>query len=117
MDSVILLLLILGSIFTIIVVLLQPGKGDLTATFGGLSGQFGTMFGMTKTKNILSTVTKVLIAAIFLLALVVNRFFIGGDSSQGQVIKPVTEGAKTPASNIAPPPIQTAPKTEPKNDK
>jgi len=115
MVSIISIIIILSSIFMIAVVLLQPGKGDLTATFGGLSGQFGTMFGMQKTKNILSTITKVLAVIIFVLALLVNRFFVGSTTTiEGQAVKPVTEGANVPASNIAPPPIQQVPETEQK---
>lgn len=115
MVSLISIIIILSSLFLIAVVLLQPGKGDLTATFGGLSGQFGTMFGMQKTKNILSTITKVLAAILFVLALLVNRFFVGSTTTgEGQVVKPVTEGAKVPASNIAPPPVQQIPEAEPK---
>ena len=110
MFSLVGILIILASLFVIIAVLLQPGKGDLTATFGGLSGQFGTMFGMQKTKNILSSTTKVLIGIIFVFALLVNRFFVSSVGSQtGQVVKPVTEGAKLPASNLAPPPVTNQP--------
>ena len=110
MFSLIGILIILASIFLIIAVLLQPGKGDLTATFGGLSGQFGSMFGMQKTKNILSTTTKVLVASIFVLALLVNRFFVSGVGHQtGQTVKPVTEGAKVPVGNLAAPPVQQQP--------
>lgn len=114
MYAVTLILLILLSIFTIIVVLLQPGKGDLTATFGGISSQFGSMFGMQKTKNMLTTTTKVLIATLFILTLLVNRFFVGSTTNQQRVIKPITEGAKVPAGNIAPPPVKTMPEAQPK---
>ncbi len=114
MYSILLLLILLASIFTIIVVLLQPGKGDLTATFGGISSQFGSMFGMQKTKNILTTATKILVATLFILALVVNRFFVGSEGNTQKVVKPVTEGAKVPTGNIAPPPVQTMPEAQPK---
>ena len=115
MVAFISIIIILASIFAVVVVLLQPGKGDLTATFGGLSSQFGSMFGMTKTKNILTTITKVLVGIIFVLALLVNKFFVdqSGQTEQ-RVIKPITEGAKVPASNIAPPPVQNQPNTTPK---
>ena len=111
MFSLLGILIILASIFLIIAVLLQPGKGDLTATFGGLSGQFGTMFGMQKTKNILSSTTKVLIGIIFVFAILVNRFFVSSVTHQAgtSIVKPVTEGAKLPASNLAPPPVQSQP--------
>ena len=114
MYAVSLILLILLSIFTIIVVLLQPGKGELTATFGGISSQFGSMFGMQKTKNILTTTTKVLIGTLFVLTLLINRFFVGTNTSQQHVVKPITEGAKIPAGNIAPPPVKTMPEAQPK---
>ncbi len=114
MYEIALILIILISLFTIIVVLLQPGKGDLTATFGGLSSQFGSMFGMQKTKNILTTTTKVLVGALFLLALIVNKFFVGSVTDTHQAIKPITEGAKIPAGNIAPPPVKKMPNAQPK---
>jgi protein translocase SecG subunit len=114
MYAISLVLIILISIFTIIVVLLQPGKGDLTATFGGISSQFGSMFGMQKTKNILTTTTKFLVGALFILALIVNRFFVGSTTTSQQAVKPVTEGAKVPAGNIAPPPVKTMPEAQPK---
>ncbi|NLO20268.1 MAG: preprotein translocase subunit SecG, partial [Ignavibacteria bacterium] len=46
------IIIIICSILLIAVVLLQPGKGDLSATFGGISSQMGSMFGMQKTAYI-----------------------------------------------------------------
>lgn len=114
MYAATLILLILLSIFAIVVVLLQPGKGELTATFGGISSQFGSMFGMQKTKNMLTTTTKVLIGALFLLALIVNKFFVGTTTDQQRIVKPITEGAQIPSGNIAPPPVKTMPEAQPK---
>jgi protein translocase SecG subunit len=115
MVAFISIIILLASVMAVIVVLLQPGKGDLTATFGGLSSQFGSMFGMTKTKNILTTITKVIVGVLFVLALLVNKFFVGSvGSSEQQVIKPMTEGAKAPASNMTPPPVQSMPGATPK---
>jgi preprotein translocase subunit SecG len=106
MFALMVVLIIIASIFLIIAVLLQPGKGDLSATFGGFGGQMGSMFGMQRTKDIMSRVTQILAIIIFVFALLVNRFFVSGNSPQTQQVKPITEGAKVPANNLAPPPVQ-----------
>ena len=109
MFSLLIVLIIIASIFLIIAVLLQPGKGDISATFGGFGGQMGSMFGMQRTKDIMSKITKILAVVVFLLAIIVNRFFVGGGNSPAQLIKPITEGAKVPTSSPAPAPAQNAP--------
>lgn len=114
MFSLLIVFIIIASIVMIAVVLLQPGKGDLTATFGGLGGQMGSMFGMQRTKDIMSRITQIVAAIIFVLALLVNRFVVGSThSAQAPVVKPITEGAKAPASNMTPPPVQNAPANSP----
>jgi preprotein translocase subunit SecG len=105
MFTVIGIVLLIVAILLIGVVLLQPGKGDVSATFGGLSSQFGSMFGMKKTTDLLTKLTIILAASILVLTLLVNRFFI----SPGEIqhAKPVTEGAALPSQ--ATPPSQQAP--------
>jgi preprotein translocase subunit SecG len=89
------IILILVSIFLVGVILLQPGKGDISASFGGLSSQFGSMFGMQRTTNIFTKMTMILAGALLLLTLLINRFMLA--PAETQVIKPVTEGAAVPA--------------------
>ncbi|RLD46376.1 MAG: preprotein translocase subunit SecG, partial [Bacteroidetes bacterium] len=43
MYSILMALILIGAVLMIAVVLLQPGKGDLTATFGGISSQMGSV--------------------------------------------------------------------------
>lgn len=111
MFTVITILLIILSIFLIGLVLLQPGKGDLSAQFGGIGGQMGSMFGMQRTANLLSKMTKYLAAVILVLAVIANFFL--NDPEVQSVNKPVTEGAKAPATSpLAPAPVE-APKELP----
>lgn len=99
------LLTLLSAILLIIVVLLQPGKGDLAPTFGGLTTQFGTMFGTQRTMDFLQKLTRGLIIAILLLSLFANKFI---NRSRGpEEIKPVTQGAKIPMSQPIMPNIPT----------
>lgn len=102
MFSIILILSIIAGIVMIILVLLQPGKGDLSATFGGLSSQFGSMFGMKRTSDFLMKLTLYVAVAILVLAIAANKIIYGGPKMEQ--IKPVTEGAKAPINTMAPPP-------------
>lgn len=104
MYSVLAIIIILLAVALIAVVLLQPGKGDLSASFGGLGSQFGSMFGMQKTMGILAKTTRIIAIIILGLVLMINKFFVGQD--QGESRRAVTEGAKTESGNIAPPPAQ-----------
>jgi preprotein translocase subunit SecG len=82
MFTVIVILSIIAAILLILVVLLQPGKGDLSASFGGIGSQMGSMFGMQKTANILAKITKYLAAFIVIMAILVNKFFIEPDEAE-----------------------------------
>lgn len=82
MYTVVAILGIIASLLLIVVVLLQPGKGDLSASFGGLSSQMGSMFGMQKTANLLAKITQGIAAFILVLALATNLFFIKGEQQQ-----------------------------------
>ncbi len=103
MFSVIAIIIILLAIALIAVILLQPGKGDLSASFGGLGGQFGSMFGMQKTMGILAKTTRIIAIIILVLVLFVNKFFVAQDQEVER--KAVTEGAKPASGNISPPPV------------
>ncbi len=109
MYTILHLILLLWAILMILVVLLQPGKGDLTATFGGISSQFGQVFGMQKATDLLAKITKWIAVVILLLILITNKFFVGQKSEEVRQVKPVTEGAQIPAAaqpNLTPPPIK-----------
>lgn len=92
------IIMILAAILLIGVILLQPGKGDLSPTFGGLTTQFGTMFGTQRTMDFLQKLTRGLIIVILLLALFANKFLVR--STGAEAVKPVTQGAKPPTAPV-----------------
>lgn len=98
MFTLISIIMILAAILLIGVILLQPGKGDLSPTFGGITTQFGTMFGTQRTMDFLQKLTRGLIIAILLLALFANKFLIR--STVEEAAKPVTQGAKVPTAPV-----------------
>lgn len=86
-------LMLLLSVLLIAVVLLQPGKGDMISGMGGLGGQFSNMLGSRRATDILSKITIGIAASILLLAIVTNKFFVGGGADGP---RPVTEGVVMP---------------------
>ncbi len=79
MGTILTVLVLIAAVLLIVVVLLQPGKGDLSASFGGIGGQMGSMFGMQKTANILQKITIWIAIGILVLTFFINRFFLGGE--------------------------------------
>jgi preprotein translocase subunit SecG len=72
---------IIIAILLIIVVLLQSSKGGgLAGSFGGM-GQFGTVFGTRRTADFLSKITWWLGGALLVLAIVINLFFLPGQTT------------------------------------
>lgn len=94
-------LIILVSIVLIAIVLIQPGKGDMASTFGGF-GQFSSVLGTRRAADFLTKATISLAAAIMVLSLITNYFFVGQVSSD--LRRPVTEGknlsGQSPSSPI-----------------
>ncbi|MFH1050677.1 MAG: preprotein translocase subunit SecG [bacterium] len=120
MYSILIILILFGAVLMIAVVLLQPGKGDLTATFGGLSSQFGAVFGMQRANDLLAKVTKWIAAIILVLILLTNKFFVSQESVEQQ-LKPVTEGASVPTQQqmpgaLTPPPVSPQPGQQPQQE-
>jgi preprotein translocase subunit SecG len=106
MFTVIVVLMVLISLLLILVVLIQPGRGELTSSFGGLGGQFGSLFGMRRTADFLAKLTIGLGAALLLLSIIANRFFL---NTAGEAREPVTVGSPVPT----PPPTLPAPLQQP----
>lgn len=77
-------------------VLIQPGKGDLSAGFGGVGGQLGSMFGMRKTTDLLAKITIGLAAAVLILSVIVNKFLL--PDNENSAVAPVMQGAQAPAA-------------------
>ncbi|MCH8941245.1 MAG: preprotein translocase subunit SecG [Bacteroidetes bacterium] len=72
------------SIILMIMVLLQSSKGGgLAGTFGG-AGNMGTMFGTRRTADFLGKATWWLGGCLFIISIVVNLFFLPGQSTQSQ---------------------------------
>ena len=106
---IVVILLILAVLLTV-VVLLQPGKGDITASMGGLSGQFTSMFGSRRAMDLLTKMTIGFAIAIFVLILLTNLFFLGGESEGPRA---VTEGVELPATPATPFQVPQAPPQQP----
>ncbi len=85
MYTLLISLSIIISILLIIIVLLQSSKGGgLAGTFGGAGGM-GTMFGTRRTADFLSKATWWLGGGLAVLAIVINLFFLPGQSSPDQI--------------------------------
>ncbi len=110
MFTVTVILMVLISILLILAVLIQPGRGELTPTFGGLGGQFGSLFGMRRTADFLTKLTIGLGAALMVLSLLANKFFLG---TAGEEREPVTVGAPAPIQQPMPPPPVQTPQNQP----
>jgi len=86
-----------------VMVLLQASKGGgLAGTFGGAG--MGTMFGSRRTADFLSKGTWWLAGALAVLALVINLFFLPGQTTTEQR-SVIQEGGRTnvPTSPTLPP--------------
>lgn len=86
MYSVLTLIVTISSILLIIVVLLQASKGSgLAGTFGGAGGgNMGAMFGTRRTADFLSRATWWLSGIVAVLAVVINLFFLPGQTTSDQ---------------------------------
>lgn len=97
-------LLIIISSLLILVVLLQPGKGDMLAGIGGgLQSNLTSMFGTRRTMDLLMKITIGLAIAILVLTVVTNKFFVGQNENAP---KPIIEGTELPP---AAPPVGNMP--------
>ncbi len=104
MYSFLILVLSIISVFLMIIILMQASKGDgLSGTFGAGSGM-GTMFGTRRTADFLSKATWWLAGSIAVLAIVVNLFFLPGQSSAAQREKIIQgSGRQVPQTPSLPP--------------
>jgi len=111
------LLIILSSIIAIlliIIVLLQSSKGGgLSGTFGG-GAQMGSMFGSRRTADFLSKATWWFGGAMAVLAIVINLFFLPGQTTKAQR-ESIIQGSQ---QNIPSQPTlpQSPPQTQPQDN-
>ena len=83
MYRLLVLLATIIAILLVVMVLLQASKGGgLAGTFGGAG--MGTMFGSRRTADFLSKGTWWLAGALAVLALVINLFFLPGQTTTEQ---------------------------------
>ncbi|HMD13406.1 MAG TPA: preprotein translocase subunit SecG [Bacteroidota bacterium] len=109
MFWILILIEIIVSILLMIVVLMQSSKGGgLAGTLGGSS--MGTMFGVRRTSDFLSSATMYLSALFVVLCLIINIFFLPGKSSSTESI--IQKGG-APTSSPQPVPPSSAPVTTP----
>lgn len=84
MYSLLITLSLVIAVLLIIVVLLQSSKGGgLAGSFGG-SGNFGTVFGTRRTADFLSKATWWLGGSLLVLAVLINLFFLPGQTTVDQ---------------------------------
>ncbi|MCU0425273.1 MAG: preprotein translocase subunit SecG [Candidatus Kapabacteria bacterium] len=103
------ILLVLAGLLLIAAVLIQPSKGQgLTAGMGGISGQISGMFGARRTTDFLQKFTIGLAIGIFIVAIIVNKFFLPTTTVGvgGEERAPITTGAAKPVAQPLP---QSAP--------
>jgi len=86
MYSFLIIVATLAAVLLIVVVLLQSSKGGgLAGTFGGAGGgNMGAMFGTRRTADFLSRATWWLAGIVGVLALVINLFFLPGQTTVEQ---------------------------------
>jgi preprotein translocase subunit SecG len=83
MYTLLVLIATIVAILLVVMVLLQASKGGgLAGTFGGAG--MGTMFGSRRTADFLSKGTWWLAGALAVLALVINLFFLPGQTTTEQ---------------------------------
>lgn len=87
------ILLMILSVLLVLIVLIQPGKGDMISGMGSLGGTFSNMFGSRRAMDLLGKITWSFAAAILILSLLTNKFFVGQET---QVIRPAIEGTQVP---------------------
>ena len=76
---------IIISFLLVIVILLQSSKGGgMAGITGGAAGNFGTMFGSRRTADFLSKSTWWLGGSLLVLAVVINLFFLPGQTTSEQ---------------------------------
>lgn len=98
MEILLISIALIAAILLILVVMVQPGKADMISGMGGLGGQMTNLLGVRQSRNVLQNATMVLLGALVLIAVVVNKFFLASENGGGPV--PVTQGAEIPQMQL-----------------
>ncbi len=84
MYATLIVIVTIVAVLLIVIVLLQSSKGGgLAGTFGGAGGM-GTMFGTRRTADFLSKASWWLAGTLAVLTIVINLFFLPGQSTTEQ---------------------------------
>jgi len=97
---------IITAVLLVIVVLLQSSKGGgMAGITGGAAGDFGTMFGSRRTADFLSKATWWLGSTLLGLAVVINLFFLPGQTTYEQresIIQGLNQTQQVPTTPVLP---------------
>lgn len=86
----------------VIMILMQSSKGGgLAGTFGG-AGNLGTMFGSRRTADFLSKGTWWLAGALVVLTIIINLFFLPGQSTVDQRESVIQRSGNVPTQGSVP---------------
>lgn len=84
MYSLLITISVIIAVLLVIVILLQASKGSgLAGTFGG-GAQLGSMFGSRRTADFLSRATWWLGGSMMVVAIIINLFFLPGQTTQSE---------------------------------
>lgn len=103
MNFLIIFLFLILSVLLILVVLIQPGKGDMISGMGTLGGTFSSVLGTRKATDVLTRATIILASIIMIASILTNKFLV---SSTEVINKPVIEGTDLPIGSQPNVPIQ-----------
>ncbi len=104
---------IIISFLIVVVILLQSSKGGgMAGITGGAAGNFGTMFGSRRTADFLSKSTWWLGGTLLVLAVLINLFFLPGQTTTEQresIIQNATQTQQAPSTPMLPTPQEEVP--------
>ncbi|HET6702443.1 MAG TPA: preprotein translocase subunit SecG [Gemmatimonadaceae bacterium] len=119
MYTLLIVLLVLASIFLILVILMQSGKGGgLAATFGGVGTSPDSFFGTRQMGNVLTKASWYLGGAFLVLGFVLSLMSSRAVTSRSILDQPAgsqtaAPAAPAPGASDAPIPLENAPATQP----
>ena len=119
MYTFLIVLLVLASIFLILVILMQSGKGGgLAATFGGVGTSPDSFFGTRQMGNVLTKASWYLGGAFLVLGFVLSLMSSRAVTSRSILDQPAgsqtaAPAATAPGASDAPIPLENAPATQP----
>lgn len=119
MYTLLIVLLVLASIFLILVILMQSGKGGgLAATFGGVGTSPDSFLGTRQMGNVLTKASWYLGGAFLVLGYVLSMMSSRAVTSRSILDQPAgsqtaAPAAPAPGASDAPIPLENAPATQP----